>query len=228
VDQRPFDLDAAVVPGAAPVVTPRSIGLDAAVVLIAAAGAAGQTFRFEQDNPKKSSSQSYARYEVYKKKTTFSGLEGLRTLTLPGTKQEVFHGNALTKHGDFANDVAKGFVTFVAATVSPGGFPATAGVDASVADVAKGWVTFDANHVQRPGRPGDASVANHVQRPGQTGDADQRPGQTGDAIQRPGQPGVAHHVQRPRRPGVVDHVQRPGQTGDAIRINMLCESVLVL
>ena len=71
VDQRPFDLDAAVVPGAALVVTPRSIVLDAAVVLIAAAGAAGQTFRFEQ---------------------------------------EVFHGNALTKHGDFANDVAKGFV----------------------------------------------------------------------------------------------------------------------
>ena len=141
VDQRPFDLDAAVVPGAAPVVTPWSIVLDAAVVLIAAAGAAGQTFRFEQDNPKKSSSQSYARYEVYKKTTTFSDLEGLRNFTLPGTKQEVFHGNALTKHGDFANDAAKGFVTFVAATVSPGGFPATAGVDASVADVAKGWVT---------------------------------------------------------------------------------------
>ena len=78
VDQRPFDLDAAVVPGTAPVVTPWSIVLDAAVVLIAAAGAAGQ-----------SSSQSYARYEVYKKKTTFSGLEGLRTLTLPGTVERV-------------------------------------------------------------------------------------------------------------------------------------------
>jgi hypothetical protein len=99
VDQRPFDLDAAVVPGAAPVVTPWSIVLDAAVVLIAAAGAAGQTFRFEQDNPKKSSSQSYARYEVYKKKTTFSGLEGLRTLTLPGTKQEVFHSDVLSPRG---------------------------------------------------------------------------------------------------------------------------------
>jgi hypothetical protein len=64
--------------------------LDAAVVLIAAAGAAGQTFRFEQANPKKSRSKSYARYEVYKKETTFAGLEGLRTLTFPGTKQEVF------------------------------------------------------------------------------------------------------------------------------------------
>jgi hypothetical protein len=72
-------------------------------------------------------------------------------------------------------------------------------VGASVADVAKGWVTFNTNHVQRPGRPGDASVANHVQRPGQTGDADQRPGQTGDAIQRPGRPGDANHVQRPKR-----------------------------
>jgi hypothetical protein len=82
VDQRPFDLNAAVVPGAAPVVTPWSIVLDAA-------------------NPKKSGSLSYARYEAYKKETTFSGLEGFRTLTLPGTKQEVFHGNALTKHGDF-------------------------------------------------------------------------------------------------------------------------------
>jgi hypothetical protein len=44
-----------------------------------------------------------------------------------------FHGNALTKHGDFANDVARGWVTFVAATVSPGEFSATAGVDVSVA-----------------------------------------------------------------------------------------------
>jgi hypothetical protein len=103
VDQRPFDLDAAVVPGAAPVETPRYIGLDAAVVLIAAAGAAGQTFRFEQVNHKKSSSLSYARYEVYKKETILAGLEVLRTLTFPGTKQEVFHGNALTKHGDFVD-----------------------------------------------------------------------------------------------------------------------------
>jgi hypothetical protein len=59
------------------------------VVLIAAAGAAGQTFRFEQANPKKSSSLSYARYEAYKKETTFDGLEGLRTLTLPGTVERV-------------------------------------------------------------------------------------------------------------------------------------------
>ena len=75
VDQRPFDLDAAVVPGVAPVETPRYIGLDAAVVLIAAADAAGQTFRFEQVNPKNSISLSYARYEVYTKETTLAGLE---------------------------------------------------------------------------------------------------------------------------------------------------------
>jgi hypothetical protein len=110
VDQRPFDLDAAVVPGAAPVVTLRSIGLDAAVVLIAAACAAGQTFRFEQVNRKKLSSLSYARYEVHKGGSTFPGLEVLRTLNFPGTKKEVFHGSALSKSGDFANDVAKGFV----------------------------------------------------------------------------------------------------------------------
>ena len=68
---------------------PRGIDLDAAVVLIAAAAAAGQTFRFEQVNPNETSSLSYARYEVYKKETTFAGLEVLRTLTFPGTKREM-------------------------------------------------------------------------------------------------------------------------------------------
>jgi len=107
--------------------------LEAAVARIAAAAAAGQTFQFEQVNPKGRGSKAYLRYEVYKKETTFAGLELLRTMNFPGTIMPVFCGGVTTKFGDFACDVARGWVTFGAATVSAARPRPVADADAAAA-----------------------------------------------------------------------------------------------
>ena len=62
---------------------------------------------------------SRRRYDAYKEVTTFAGLEALVGRSFPGTRQPVLNQTAATKYGDFANDVAHGYVTFVEATISP-------------------------------------------------------------------------------------------------------------
>ena len=96
-----------------------AVDLDAAVVLIQAAAAAGKTFTFDTTNPKTPGTKSHRRYEHYKNETTFAGLDALKTLTFPGTSHPVMHLGAMAKRGDFVNDVARGYVTFVDPTVSP-------------------------------------------------------------------------------------------------------------
>jgi hypothetical protein len=96
-----------------------AMDLDAAVVLIQAAAAAGKTFTFDTTNPKIPGTKSHRRYEHYKNETTFAGLDALKTLTFPGTSHPVMHLGAMAKRGDFVNDVARGYVTFVDPTVSP-------------------------------------------------------------------------------------------------------------
>ena len=103
----------------------KTLTLEEAIHVIQAAATAGKTFSFEQKNPKTVGSQSYRRYELYKHETTFAGLDALTTSTFPGTRKPVLHLGATAKSGDFANDVARGYVTFVEPTVPPLGAPAT-------------------------------------------------------------------------------------------------------
>jgi len=103
----------------------KTLTLEEAIHVIQAAATAGKTFSFEQKNPKTVGSQSYRRYELYKYETTFAGLDALTTSTFPGTRKPVLHLGATAKSGDFANDVARGYVTFVEPTVPPLGAPAT-------------------------------------------------------------------------------------------------------
>lgn len=100
---------------------------------IIAAATAGRTFTFVQTNPKRSTQGNWSRkrYDYYKGETTFAGLEALKGVNFPGTTRPVFNKGVMTKGGDFANDVAAGFVTFVEATVSP-----TAALSASAMQAA--------------------------------------------------------------------------------------------
>jgi hypothetical protein len=103
------------VAGSAPWVTTKEV----AVARIPEAAAGGEAFTFVQSNPKKG--KSGERYDVCKVvPALLSGLKALQGINFPGTTRPVLSGGVTSKSVDFAHDVARGFVTFMKATLPRG------------------------------------------------------------------------------------------------------------
>jgi hypothetical protein len=98
---------------APPVREEQPLSRDAAVALITQAIKTGQTFAFQQDNPK-TTEKDRLRYEAYKSATTFEELAEMATRRLPDG-QKVVHRTATSKSGDFVKEVRHGLVEFLAA-----------------------------------------------------------------------------------------------------------------